>query len=136
MEKKEMGLKEALERLDRAFTDATNAAQPEPQKEPVPNVQVPPEEEATARGFILDEARHCVCRSREEEYGSPEDSFALIAELWSAYTGCGFEPKDVAVMMILLKTARIAGGSRNLDNWIDIAGYAACGGEIVGRRKE
>ena len=131
MEEKEMGLKEALERLDRAFTAATNAAQPEPQMESVPQ-----EEEGTARGFILDEARRCVCRSREEEYGSPEDSFGMIARLWSAYTGCGFDPKDVAVMMILLKTARIAGGSRNLDNWIDIAGYAACGGEIVGRRKE
>ena len=90
----------------------------------------------TARGFILDEARHCVCRSREEDYGSPEDSFDMIARLWSVYTGYEFEPAHVAVMMVLLKVARIAGGSRNLDNWIDIAGYAACGGEIMGRRKE
>ena len=34
-------------------------------------------------------------------------------------------------MMILLKVGRIAGGSLSQDNWVDIAGYAACGGEIV-----
>lgn len=101
---------------------------------PTPKQAVAPEEEATARGFILDEARHCVCRSREEDYGSPEDSFGMIARLWSAYTGYEFEPADVAVMMVLLKAARIAGGSRSMDNWVDIAGYAACGGEIMGRQ--
>lgn len=91
---------------------------------------------AMEREAILDAARECVCRNREADYGSPEDSFGMIARLWTAYMGIEFEPKDVAAMMILLKTARIAGGSRNLDNWIDIAGYAACGGEIMGRRKE
>ena len=34
-------------------------------------------------------------------------------------------------MMILLKVARVAGGSESIDNWVDIAGYAACGGEIM-----
>lgn len=39
---------------------------------------------------------------------------------------------DVEIyMMILLKVARIGSGSRSRDNWIDVAGYAACGGEIV-----
>ena len=33
-------------------------------------------------------------------------------------------------MLILQKTARIASGHAKNDNWIDIAGYAACGGEI------
>ena len=39
--------------------------------------------------------------------------------------------RDVAVMMILLKIARVA-SSKKSDNWVDIAGYAACGGEIDG----
>ena len=106
------------------------------QQRPTPKQTVAPEEEATARGFILDEARHCVCRSREEDYGSPEDNFKTIAKLWSAYTGSRIEAKDVAAMMVLLKAARIAGGSRSMDNWVDIAGYAACGGEIMGRTME
>ena len=37
---------------------------------------------------------------------------------------------DVANMMILLKIARGAIGKPKADNWIDIAGYAACGGEL------
>lgn len=88
---------------------------------------------ANGRQEILTAAAECVCRSREEDYGSPEDSFEMIAKLWSAYTGSRIEAQDVAAMMVLLKTARIAGGSRSMDNWVDIAGYAACGGEIMER---
>jgi hypothetical protein len=38
---------------------------------------------------------------------------------------------DVAVMLALLKVARIKQNPNHTDNWIDIAGYAACGGEIA-----
>ena len=41
-------------------------------------------------------------------------------------------PKDVATMMGLLKVARIATGS-NPDSFVDLAGYAACAGEIAER---
>ena len=34
----------------------------------------------------LKAAAECVCGSREEDYGSPEDNFAVIAALWTAYT--------------------------------------------------
>lgn len=30
----------------------------------------------------LKAAAECVCGSREEDYGSPEDNFAVIAALW------------------------------------------------------
>lgn len=33
-------------------------------------------------------------------------------------------------MMSLLKIARTATGAAKLDNWVDIAGYAACGAEL------
>lgn len=36
------------------------------------------------------------------------------------------EAEDVAIMMILLKIARIQTGTFKPDNYIDIAGYAAC----------
>lgn len=33
-------------------------------------------------------------------------------------------------MLAMLKIARIASGNAKEDNWVDLAGYAACGGEI------
>lgn len=86
------------------------------------------------REKILEEALHCVSGDRESDYGSPEQNFKTIALLWSVYLqrlGRGyFEDKDVAAMLALLKIARIASGHAKTDNWIDLAGYAACGGEI------
>ena len=80
----------------------------------------------------LKAAADCVCGSREEEYGSPEDNFAVIAALWTAYTGTAVRPKDVAMMMALLKIARAKAGSKP-DTYVDLAGYAACGAEISSR---
>lgn len=87
------------------------------------------------RKGILEAAQRCVCTDREESYGSPEDNFRTIAGLWREYIRAGYgvrlalEEKDVAAMMALLKIARIATGAQKDDNWIDLAGYAACGGE-------
>jgi len=80
----------------------------------------------------LKAAAECVCGSREKDYGSPEDNFAVIAALWTAYTGTDIKPKDVAMMMALLKIARAKAGSKP-DTYIDLAGYAACGAEISAR---
>lgn len=80
----------------------------------------------------LKAAADCVCGSREEDYGSPEDNFAVIAALWTAYTGTDVAPKDVAMMMALLKIARAKAGSKP-DTYVDLAGYAACGAEISAR---
>lgn len=83
------------------------------------------------RSDILDQANHCVNGDRENDYGTPERNFHTIAMLWNAYMGEErVDAKDVAAMLILLKVARIASGKKKDDNWIDIAGYAACGGEI------
>ena len=82
------------------------------------------------RAEILEAARACVCGDREHDYGTPEDSFALIAELWTAYTGHTMTSKDVTIMMALLKIARIKKGDK-ADSFIDLAGYAACAGEIA-----
>ena len=80
----------------------------------------------------LKAAAECVCGSREEDYGSPEDNFAVIAALWTAYIGTDVTPKDVAMMMALLKIARAKAGSKP-DTYVDLAGYAACGAEISAR---
>lgn len=92
------------------------------------------------RKEILKEAKICVCGDREQDYGTPENNFATIGKLWSTYLGAAhpelnmpdnsISSKDVAVMMALLKVARIATGNKE-DNFVDLAGYAACAGEIA-----
>ena len=82
------------------------------------------------RPEILDTAKKCVCGDREQSYGSPENNFSTIAELWTAYKGIPLTAVDVAVFLSLVKIGRIASGHGKADNWIDLAGYAACGGEI------
>lgn len=93
------------------------------------------------REEILAAAKQCVCGDRDQDYGSSEKSFNMIAALWEPYlrqkcvsTGgdvC-ITGADVGAMMALFKIARIATGHGKADNWIDLAGYAACGGELEG----
>ena len=84
------------------------------------------------RAEILEKASQIVTGHREQEYGSPEDNFERIAKLWAVYLETEINAADVAAMMILLKIARLIGGNGTEDTWIDIAGYAGCGGEIDG----
>lgn len=89
----------------------------------------------TTRREILEAAARCVCGDRDEQYGKPENNFLRIARLWEAYLQHPVGAVDVANMMILFKVARVKGGnligSDTCDSWVDIAGYAACGGEIT-----
>lgn len=47
------------------------------------------EDTAEGRQKILEDAIKCVCHDRNAQYGSPERSFAEIAEVWSWYLGLG-----------------------------------------------
>lgn len=90
-----------------------------------------------SRKSILNRAEEIVCNIREAQYGAPENNFGLTAALWALYLSekpRGEEPTahDVAVMMALLKIARIATGQVKADNYIDLAGYAALAGELAG----
>lgn len=95
------------------------------------------------RSEFLRAAEVCVCGQREEDYGTPEDSFRVIGELRETYlkakcignpqTEVCIVPEDVAALLGLLKIARIATGHGKSDNWVDLAGYAACGGELQSR---
>lgn len=93
------------------------------------------------REEILAAAKQCVCGDRDQDYGSPEKSFNMIAALWEPYLrqkcvnpdgDVCITSADVGAMMALFKIARIATGHGKADNWIDLAGYAACGGELEG----
>lgn len=92
-----------------------------------------------SRADILDEAKHIVTHDRNEQYGKPEDSFAAIAAIWDAQLKAfGFgrvEPLtagEAAQLMCGLKLARAATAvNPKADTFIDLAGYAACAGELV-----
>lgn len=88
------------------------------------------------RAEILDTAKQYVMIDRNDTHGEPENSFGLISAYWSAHLGRNIKSSDVAVMMTLLKLARIQTNSANADNWIDAAGYMACGGELATEENE
>lgn len=84
---------------------------------------------------ILAAAEMQISGQRQQDYGKPERNLELIAKLWTEYAEYEFSAKDVAMMMVLLKVARVAGGGTD-DCFIDIAGYAAIGGEAFGGDKK
>lgn len=94
-----------------------------------------------AREFCLKKAEECVLNDRNNTYGgAPENSFGVIAKLWDAYLGDRLVRKDeedyiadydVAMMMALLKIGRIIAGKYHEDNFVDLAGYAACAMECA-----
>ena len=98
------------------------------------------------RKEILDQAEICVNGKREQDYGSPEDNFTAIADFWNRYIIAAhantvimehskiLNAKDVAMMMALLKIARIASGTGTDDCYVDLAGYAACAGEVASKK--
>lgn len=88
------------------------------------------------RKEILESAIQTVCKDRQDKYGNCEDNFGIIAEFWTGYLNTEVTAEDVAVMMMLLKIARIRTGVYDVDNYIDIAGYAACGSEIASRHQK
>lgn len=98
-----------------------------------------------SRATILDAAKKIVCGAREEEYSSPENSFAAIAELWNAFLfnkihgdeiTFRITSDDVGLMMALFKIARVQTGRYKADSFIDACGYLACAGEIAEEKQE
>ena len=91
------------------------------------------------REMCLEEAKKCVCTDRNQQYGEPEQNFAVIAQLWQTYLQATLKsdeveilPNDVAMMMVLFKAARVATAKvGKADNFVDLAGYAACGCELA-----
>lgn len=85
------------------------------------------------RGKVLDTAKEYVTKDRAADHGNMEDNFTTIGKYWSVHLGVEVSATDVAVMMNLLKAARIKSNPSHPDNWIDACGYMACGGEIASK---
>ena len=94
----------------------------------------PPKEGTYTRSSVLDTAKQYVTKDRDATHGNMEDNFITIAELWTAYLNHYIAGEDVAVMMALLKIARLKSNKDNSDNWVDACGYLACGGELATKK--
>ena len=83
------------------------------------------------RSDIIMKAEELINGDRNETYGDAKESFSTIARLWSVYLGVDVTAEQVAAMFVLMKISRQR-KSKHIDNWVDIIGYAALGGEIEG----
>lgn len=82
-------------------------------------------------------AANLVGGDRESQHGPKEINHENIAKLWQAFLeirqdpAAPLRPLDAALMLALLKIARTQLGSHNIDDYVDLAGYAAVAGEIA-----
>ena len=87
------------------------------------------------RKEVLDKAAEACLHSRAAQYSPPEDSFLSISKLWNTWYVIRkpgeFNPVDVAMMLAMVKQARLAHNPTHEDSWVDLAGYAACGAEVA-----
>lgn len=82
------------------------------------------------RDFVIDTAKSLISGQRQRDYGDAKTSFEEIADYWSTYLGIELCAEDIAIMMALMKIARIKTGSGTIDSFIDSIGYMALGAEI------
>ena len=81
------------------------------------------------REDILRVAGELISGDRHDTYGDAKTSHKRIADMWSAYLGIELSASDVAALMVLMKVSRTK-GRKHSDNWVDMCGYAALGGEM------
>ena len=86
---------------------------------------------------ILKKAKELITGDRNDTHGDAFQNHAEIAEFWNIFLDKKLQPmanitaEDVALMMVLMKISRNTQGKKNnLDNFIDMCGYAAIAGEI------
>lgn len=83
------------------------------------------------RTLTLKSAEKLINHDRMEEYGSPKKSFGTIARFWGEFLGCDITPTQVAVMMTLLKIARVKQAPPKQDSYDDMCGYSALAAELA-----
>lgn len=96
------------------------------------------------RTEILNEAISLINGERNNTYGDPLEDFATTASFWQTYLSrtislrgeLDVRPHDVAVLMSLLKIARMSWSPEKRDHWADLAGYTGCGWDCVMRQDD
>lgn len=74
-------------------------------------------------------------RSRGAHYGTMRENHQRIADIWAVILQQRVTPEQVALCMAGLKIARLVQSPDHEDSWLDLAGYAAVGAEIVDDRE-
>lgn len=85
------------------------------------------------RGDILKEASRLTHGDRNKNYGDPFTNHQRIAALWSVYLETEVSPDQAAIMLALVKIARLIETPDHLDSFIDGAAYFSIAGEIATR---
>ena len=90
-------------------------------------------EPSTGREAVIQATERAVMSDRNADYAPPEQNFQRIADLWNLYLEgrSTITPYDTAIMMVLVKVARIQQSPHLLDHLVDIAGYAACAADVI-----
>ena len=83
------------------------------------------------REDLLKQAESLVNGHREEDYGPANINHQRIADMWSVILNYEISLQDVYLCMIAVKMSRLIHDSEHEDSWVDIAGYAALGGEAA-----
>lgn len=74
---------------------------------------------------ILEKAQKTVDgRDKSDHYGPPEEFMRRLAKMWGGYLDLDLKPTDAAMMMALLKAARLRKNPDHEDSLVDFAGYA------------
>jgi hypothetical protein len=69
-------------------------------------------------------------------YGHPADNLQHTAMLLSAYLQTPIHDYQVAGIMVLVKLARTNQSADKIDHWLDMASYAAIGGQLATEENE
>lgn len=87
------------------------------------------------RAQVLEEAKRLITGDRNKSYGSATENFTNIAKIWNVQfghmlkDGYEFTAGQVGEAMISVKLARAIAQPKR-DNYVDMAGYAACTAEV------
>ena len=97
------------------------------QRETTPDIPSPP----SPATQILADASALIDGDRDRQHGNRKANHTQVAGLWSAFLGVQVTPVDAAIMLALLKIARIQVGAPNRDNFVDACGYISIAGEMA-----
>jgi len=96
---------------------------------------VPEAAERPLRGRLLDEAADLICGvqgDRNSLYGPPTVNHQRIADLWSTFLEVPVTSAQAALMLALVKIARLIESPHHHDSYVDAAGYVAIARECIG----
>lgn len=97
--------------------------------------------EISLKPSVMIEAEGLVNGARAAAYGHPMENFKRICALWNAYLqgkyghdGYWINEEDHAILMILVKIARLEETPNHRDSLVDICGYAGTYEKVMIRR--